>query len=775
MSGLGRVLRRGVPHLVLLAAVVTGTGAAEIPLRTDRVIAAGGTCVGAGAGSDGVGTAELNQLFAGQVDEYIGLDALRAYPLPDGRVLWLFQDAFFAPTGAGPSDLGQAHFVHNAALIQEGGCFRAIHGPTSPGDRCPNPGRASYVGGEQTLNCHRWFWPMGGAMGADGTLHVFYALVGNARGTGANTGASPDGVWIARIDPVSLSVVGLTPAPDDDGKVMYGWSVEDSGDHTYLFGHSYDQFNLPDPTSPRPNRTFLARVPSGRFDLMPEYWDGSGWTNARADAAPVNVGPDQQPYAMQPRLIDGVWVSVTKPGDWFGTDVVIDSAPAPEGPWTRVRAMALPTKTLDGSTNTYQPHLLPWRSALGNLIVTVSHNAWAMNPVAFVRPWLYRPTFFEVEPPESMPATTLGATTPALGFVESAPRRALDTRTGPSVRAGQVRRVALAGLVHDDALAVAVDVVGVDPHTAGFVTAWSCDDGRPWASNLNLAAGSTQAAFALVRVSSAHEICLYSSTDVHLVVDVFGSYVPSSVSTASSFRSVGPVRLLDTRRAGGIVQQGRPRRIWVEPGTTAVSINVAATEATDAGYVTAYPCDQPVPATSNLNVAAGQTLSNHAQVGVSPQGELCIVTSMTTHLVVDLVGAFSRENDGWWYRATTPTRLVDSREGIGVPVGPITRAMPGAIAVPADSRPALTAVPDQARALVLTAVAVDPRADGWLTVSPCRDDSAYDTVALNTTAGRTTANLTVVPTRSASGRDLCVFSMMAAHQVLDLAGWFAPA
>ena len=102
------------------------------------------------------------------------------------------------------------------------------------------------------------------------------------------------------------------------------------------------------------------------------------------------------------------------------------------------------------------------------------------------------------------------------------------------------------------------------------------------------------------------------------------------------------MRLLDTRRTGGLVRQGQPQRIWVEPGTTAVAINLAATEAADAGFVTAYPCDQPVPATSNLNVVAGQTLSNHAQVAVSPQGELCIVTSMTTHLVVDLVGAFSR-------------------------------------------------------------------------------------------------------------------------------------
>ena len=174
-------------------------------------------------------------------------------------------------------------------------------------------------------------------------------------------------------------------------------------------------------------------------------------------------------------------------------------------------------------------------------------------------------------------------------------------------------------------------------------------------------------------------------------------------------------------------------------------------------------------------MVAGQTLSNHVQVAVSAAGEVCLVASMATHLVVDLVGAFTIDPSGWWYHATTPTRLVDSREGVGVPVGPITRGGFGAQSVPANSDPALTAVPDEARALVLTAVAVDPMADGWLTVAPCVDTGAYGTVALNTTAGRTTANLTVVPTRTATGREVCMFSMMVAHQVLDLAGWYARA
>ncbi|MBI5089439.1 MAG: hypothetical protein HZB15_11445, partial [Actinobacteria bacterium] len=185
---------RSVARVIVVTAAVCGVLAVDVQRSHPLARAEVGTC------ANGTSTADLNQLFGGQVDEYGGLDGVRAAPLPDGRVLWLFQDAFFAPSGGRIASLGDAHFAHNAALVQDGTCFRAIHGPASAGDRCPNPGRASYVGGEQTVNCSRWFWPMGAAMGADGQLNVFYALVGNANRTGASTGAAPDGVWIARID-----------------------------------------------------------------------------------------------------------------------------------------------------------------------------------------------------------------------------------------------------------------------------------------------------------------------------------------------------------------------------------------------------------------------------------------------------------------------------------------------------------------------------------------------------------------------------------------------
>ena len=52
-------------------------------------------------------------------DPLIGADYQRPYPLPDGRVLWLFQDACL-PTSGGPE------LVHNVGLLQSGRCFQLL-------------------------------------------------------------------------------------------------------------------------------------------------------------------------------------------------------------------------------------------------------------------------------------------------------------------------------------------------------------------------------------------------------------------------------------------------------------------------------------------------------------------------------------------------------------------------------------------------------------------------------------------------------------------------
>ena len=117
-----------------------------------------------------------------------------------------------------------------------------------------------------------------------------------------------------------------------------------------------------------------------------------------------------------------------------------------------------------------------------------------------------------------------------------------------------------------------------------------------------------------------------------------------------------PGRLLDTRtggttidgqfagigirRAGSITELQVNNRAGVATDATAAALNITITEPTTAGFVTVYPCDAPLPATSSVNFAANQTIANTVITKTSPTGTVCLYTSTTTHLVADVNGAY---------------------------------------------------------------------------------------------------------------------------------------
>lgn len=83
-------------------------------------------------------TAEmLNDAFGDSPDGLVGADYQRANELPDGRVLWTFQDAFVDDGVGGPT------LVHNAAMVQTGSCFELLYGGS---EALPEP----WVGAEST-------------------------------------------------------------------------------------------------------------------------------------------------------------------------------------------------------------------------------------------------------------------------------------------------------------------------------------------------------------------------------------------------------------------------------------------------------------------------------------------------------------------------------------------------------------------------------------------------------------------------------------------------
>ena len=129
---------------------------------------------------------------------------------------------------------------------------------------------------------------------------------------------------------------------------------------------------------------------------------------------------------------------------------------------------------------------------------------------------------------------------------------------------------------------------------------------------------------------------------------------PATIGATSAFVPLAsPRRLLDTRAAsqtgytGGKPAAGATVALQVlgregvpVSDVSAVVLNVTATEATAAGFVTVWP-DGIRPTTSSLNLeAVDQTRPNLVTVPVGSDGSVRIFSQSGTHLVADLFGYF---------------------------------------------------------------------------------------------------------------------------------------
>lgn len=116
---------------------------------------------------------------------------------------------------------------------------------------------------------------------------------------------------------------------------------------------------------------------------------------------------------------------------------------------------------------------------------------------------------------------------PDLGalFTPVAPRRVLDTRSGPPVASGDAVDVHLSKVVPSATTAVVMNVTGTQPTASTVVTAWSRHDLLPEVSTLNLARGQTAANLATSGVGDNLTVSLHNhSGSVHLIADLAGYF-----------------------------------------------------------------------------------------------------------------------------------------------------------------------------------------------------------------------------------------------------------
>lgn len=319
-----------------------------------------------------------------------------------------------------------------------------------------------------------------------------------------------------------------------------------------------------------------------------------------------------------------------------------------------------------------------------------------------------------------------------------------------------------------DARAVVLNVTAVAPRRDGYMTVYPCGGSEPLASNLNYTADVPAVPNAvLAGIGEDGEVCITTLSTSDVVVDLEG-YIPAdSPITALP----APLRVIDTReRPEGLVGPSSGSVLTVPlagvgtiPATArAVVANVTVVDPVAGGFATAYPCDQPTPDTSSVNFAAREIRPNLVVSRLDDAGRMCVFASQPAHVVVD-VSAYVPAGATGFTPIDNPRRLLDTREGIGAPLGLVGPGNPVTLQVSGRA-----GVPSTATAAVLNVTSTESTANGFVTAYPCGERPVASN--LNFAAKQDVANLALVALDS-NGR-VCLYANAPTQLVADVAGWF---
>ncbi|HEY5155074.1 MAG TPA: S8 family serine peptidase, partial [Acidimicrobiales bacterium] len=370
-------------------------------------------------------------------------------------------------------------------------------------------------------------------------------------------------------------------------------------------------------------------------------------------------------------------------------------------------------------------------------------------------------------------------------FIPVTAVRALDTRVGigaPAAPLGQGRSLDLTptgiGEVPASGVAaVVVHVTAVDETHATYLTVWPAGQPRPLASSINAQPHTLANNLVIVPTGAAGAISIYNAFGTtEVVADVTGWFADGTGAVGSTFVGTTPTRLLDTRDGTGAPAPGplgpaghvrlAVSGVAASPvpaGATAAVINVTAVAPTAATFLQAYPGDT-APATATLNANRGQTIANLAVVPVDVDGTITVRNAFgATDVVVDVVGWFI-VGAGAPFHPLVPTRVLDTRDGVGGFQAPVVGGTSITVAVAG-----VGGVPINATSLVVNVTVTGPIAPGFLTVYPA-DSTRPLASNLNFLVGDVVPNLVTVKL-GANGR-FTIFASGTTDVVADVAGWY---
>ena len=282
--------------------------------------------------------------------------------------------------------------------------------------------------------------------------------------------------------------------------------------------------------------------------------------------------------------------------------------------------------------------------------------------------------------------------------------------------------------------------------------------------------------------------------------------------TAGSFHATSPTRILDTRKALGFwnpVPSGDGRNSSPDPirrrlssgnhdlqvtgrygipasGVSAVLLNVTAVSAgaPGPGFMSVVPKpggfgdifnDQNTygefPSTSNLNIDNGDPVPNLVLARVGAGGKIRIANYLgPTHVIADVAGWFGTGGaytDGAGFAGVVPSRLLDSRNGIGGPARQF-----GAGEIRSLQVAGVGGVPRDAQSVVVNITLTGASGIGFLTAFP-DGQPVPDASNVNIVPGGVRANTAVVKV-GAGGRIGLLMAEANADVIVDVLGSFGP-
>ena len=305
---------------------------------------------------------------------------------------------------------------------------------------------------------------------------------------------------------------------------------------------------------------------------------------------------------------------------------------------------------------------------------------------------------------------------------------------------------------------------------AGFVTAFGCDDGIPTGadgtvsrSDLNFdgSVSPVSSNRLLVQADDNGDVCFFTQQPAALIVDINAVTFDTGVNSFPN-RRTDTRTLADPRVAGGgVLRVSVPEAVG---GKTVVG-QLTVDQVTEAGFVTAYGCDDGIPTDTdgtvsrsdlNFDGRVSPVSSNRLIVQADNNGDVCFYTSRAAALVIDIngvsdVGISSFAND------RTDTRA-----------GPNPRVAGGGVL--------RVSVPEAVGGKTVVGQLTVDRAvgAGYVTAYGCDDGIPTDT---DGTVSRSDLNFdgTVSPVSSNrlivkadNNGDVCFFTMRPAAMIIDI-------